>query len=362
MSAKSTERQEMVQRLRMEFPAALQLVLAFDDCKIGVRTNSPELTDALREYFSDFLSDLPSWDMLITAHEAKPPELPHAFTAKEPDPGKNKIKEEFVDFVDGRVVRKRLTGMVFVFGGEDSLAIGPCLANANQVINFINNRFISWKLRQGCLLGHAAGIGLHGCGLALAGFSGMGKSTLALHLMSRGTNFISNDRVLLREDPAGLFMYGVAKLPRINPGTALNNPDLAGVIPPQDRKRFVGLAPEALWSLEHKYDVFLDHCFGPGRFTLAASMAGLVILNWQRSQAPTVAREVDIRQRRDLLPAFMKSAGLFFLPEHGEEIDHSEEAYLERLVKTRVYEISGGIDFDRACDACLGILAECRGH
>jgi HprK-related kinase B len=362
MNGKSTERQEMVQRLRSEFPPDQQLVLAFDDCRIGVRTNSLALTDTLREYFSDFLSGAPTWDMLITAHEAPKPCLPHAFTTKEPDPGKNKIKEEFVDLADGRVVRKRLTGMTFVFGGDDSLAIGPCLANANQVINFINNRFISWKLRQGCLLGHAAGIGLHGCGLALAGFSGMGKSTLALHLMSRGVDFISNDRVLLREDGAGLSMYGVAKLPRINPGTALNNPDLAGVIPPQDRERFAGLAPEALWSLEHKYDVFLDHCFGPGRFSLAATMAALVVLNWQRGSAPKVVREVDIRQRRDLLPAFMKSAGLFFLPEHGEEIDHSEEAYLERLAKTRVYEISGGIDFDRACDACLEILAECRGR
>ncbi|MFA7346613.1 MAG: HprK-related kinase B [Desulfurivibrionaceae bacterium] len=360
MTSNLTERHELVQRLRSEYPATRQLVLAFDDYRIGVRTNSADLSNILREYFSDFLSDAPTWDMLITAHEAEPLELPHAFLTKEPDPGKNKIKEEFVELADGRLVRKRLTGMLFVFGGDDSLAIGPCLANANQVINFVNNRFISWKLRQGCLLGHAAGVGLHGCGMALAGFSGMGKSTLALHLMSRGVDFISNDRVLLREDGPGLFMYGVAKLPRINPGTALNNPDLAGVIPPQDRERFAGLAPEALWSLEHKYDVYLDHCFGPGRFTLAASMAGLVILNWQRSQAPTVAREVDIRQRRDLLPAFMKSAGLFFLPEHGEEIDHSEEAYLERLAKTRVYEISGGIDFDRACAACLEILAECR--
>ena len=75
-----------------------------------------------------------------------------------------------------------------------------------------------------------------------------------------------------------------------------------------------------------------------------------------------MVREVDIRQRRDLLPAFMKSAGLFFLPEHGEEIDHSKDAYLELLAKTRVYEISGGIDFDRACHACLGILAECNDH
>lgn len=358
MTDNPVSRQQMVQRIRSEFPLSEQLVLAFDDCRIEVRTNSPALTKNLREYFSDFISSASDRDMLITAHEAPPPELPLSFTTKEPDPGKNKIKEEFVDLDDGRVVRKRLTGMVFIFGGEDNLAVGPCLANANQVINFINNRFISWKLRQGCLLGYAAGVSLHGRGLALAGFSGMGKSTLALHLMSRGTDFISNDRVLIREDDPGLFMYGVAKLPRINPGTALNNPDLAGVIPPQDRERFTSLTPEKLWSLEHKYDVFLDHYFGSDRFALAAPMKGLVILNWYRDRGETVIQEVDLRQRRDLLPAFMKSAGLFFLPEHGEKIDHSEDAYLELLIKTRIFEISGGVDFDRACDACLSILAD----
>ena len=362
MKRYNLERRELVQRIRKEFPAVVPIILAFDDCRVEVRTNSPHLAETLREYFSDFLADGSEGDMLVTAHEAVAPEFSELFAPKAPEPGKSKIKEEFIELGDGRVVRKLLTGMVFMFGGDESLAIGPCMANANQVINFINNRFISWKLRQGCLLGHAAGVGLHGRGLALAGFSGMGKSTLALHLMSRGTDFVSNDRVLIREDGDGLFMYGVAKLPRINPGTALNNPDLLGVIPPEEREQFVGLAPDVLWSLEHKYDVFIDRCFGPGRFSLAAPMEGLVVLNWQRGPAPTVVREVDIRLRRDLLPAFMKSAGLFFLPEHGEEIDHSEEAYVTRLEKTRVFEVSGGIDFDRACHACLGILDEGCDH
>lgn len=43
---------------------------------------------------------------------------------EEPDPGKSKVKEEYADFPDGRLVRKRLTGMVFVFGEGDHLAMG----------------------------------------------------------------------------------------------------------------------------------------------------------------------------------------------------------------------------------------------
>ena len=65
----------------------------------------------------------------------------------------------------------------------------------------------------------------------MAGFSGAGKSTLALHVMSLGATFVSNDRVMVAETPANdsgaPMMYGVAKHPRINPGTAMNNPDLA---------------------------------------------------------------------------------------------------------------------------------------
>ena len=62
-------------------------------------------------------------------------------------------------------------------------AVGPCLANDNQIVNFINNRLIEVRLRAGDLLFHAAGVARNGRGLALAGFSGAGKSTLALAIM-----------------------------------------------------------------------------------------------------------------------------------------------------------------------------------
>ena len=63
---------------------------------------------------------------------------------KDPKPGKSKIKEEYGDLEGNRLVCKRLTGMVFVFGGETNLALGPCLVNSNLVVNFINNSRIQW--------------------------------------------------------------------------------------------------------------------------------------------------------------------------------------------------------------------------
>ncbi|MFP4071206.1 MAG: HprK-related kinase B [Desulfovibrionales bacterium] len=348
-------RQDLVRRFREEYPAEHALWLGLGGCRVEVRTNSETLLDELVEYFAPFLTDRCDRDILITAHQSPVWNLPVCYTEKEPEPGKTKIKEEYADLRDGRIVRKKLTGMVFVFGGGDNLAIGPCTANPNQVVNFVNNRFIEWRLNRGGLLGHAAGITHRGVGLALAGFSGMGKSTLALKLMSRGTTFVSNDRLIVTQGLGGPRMIGVAKHPRINPGTALNNPDLACVIDPADKERFERLPAEALWDLEHKYDALIEECFGAERFVLSAAMHGLAILNWRRGETGFSVHRVDPRKRPDLLSAFRKETGLFFLPENGYA-EPGPERYAKFLSQVAVLEISGGIDFDRAADHCLDFL------
>jgi HprK-related kinase B len=118
---------------------------------------------------------------------------------------------------------------------------------------------------------------LSGPGLALAGLSGMGMSTLALHVMQLGADFVSNDRLMVERRGGGLTMHGVAKMPRVNPGTVLHNPCLAPVIPEEERVRFEDLSPDELWTLEHKYDAFIAECFGPGRFRWVCPMAGIVL-------------------------------------------------------------------------------------
>lgn len=330
------------------------LNLQFGDCRIRVQTNSEPLRDHLIHYFQDFHGEeTAKADIEIAAVDAEIPEFNVDFEVRHPEPGKRKIKEEYHDFRDGRLVRKRLTGMCFVFGKGLNLAVGPCFENDNQVINFINNRFIEWMLNRNMLLAHGAGVSLDGKGIAMAGFSGMGKSTLALHLMSRGFNFISNDRLLIEQKDGGLNMWGVPKLPRINPGTALNNPDLQTILSPSEKSRMEAMPLEKLWHLEHKYDVYIDQCYGPDRFHLHSPINLIVILNWDHEYKDPIFNRVDLWNRRDLLPAFMKSPGLFYQPGPGQEPDFSTDAYLNQLRGCPVLEITGGVDFNRAVDTCI---------
>jgi len=349
-------RSELVRRLRQLYPATHTFKLGFDSCGIEVRTNHPDLDQALKSYFHPFVVSGAGADILITCHEAPALDLDLEFRVKPPDPGKTRVKEEFCDLSDGRVVRKRLTGMTFVFGGPDHCAVGGCLENLNQVVNFINNRFMQDQLLKGALLGHAAGVCLEGKGLALAGFSGMGKSTLALKLLEEGACFISNDRLLISRSDGRLLMRGVAKLPRVNPGTALNNPCLVDIVPEDDLEVFSSLDEDQLWDLEHKYDVPIEACFGQGRFELAAQMHGLLILNWSRIMDPCQIRRVDLQSRQDLLPAFMKQTGLFFLPPGGLGTECSHETYGDLLAGCAVMEAVGGVDFEEARRLCLQFL------
>jgi HprK-related kinase B len=296
-------------------------------------------------------------DIRITALEAPPPAIPADFTIKEPDPGKNKIKEEYADIEGGRMVRKRLTGMLFIFGEGDNLAVGSCAANDNQVVNFVNNRFIEWKLNRGGLLGHAAGVSLNGRGLALAGFSGMGKSTLALHMLSAGADFVSNDRLIAQKRVDKIRMYGVAKYPRINPGTILNNEDLDGMLTEKQKKLYQALTPNELWMLEHKFDVPIDDYYGKGRFSLHATMKGLVILNWSRAKKKPVIQSVRIADRPDLLGAFIKGTGLFYLPANGAmAAAPTHKEYIDVLSYGKCYEITGGVNFEEGSIFCRDIL------
>ena len=334
------------------------LRLRVGDCLIEVRTNSLRLIEGFRDYFGEFLSisEQPA-NMVIRALQTEPPDIDVPLTIKQPDPGKTKIKEEYFDFPDGRLVRKRLTGMLFFFGRGVNLAIGDCESNDNQVINFINNRFIQQCLNNGHLLGHAAAVCLHNTGLALAGFSGKGKSTFALSLMNRGCDFVSNDRLLVRRDAGGLRMCGVPKQPRVNPGTILNNAALGGLIDDNERNRLASMSTEQLWELEDKYDAPIHRVYGAGRFRTTAPMVALAILNWDLVDRPPQISAVDIRQRTDLLSAFIKSPGLFYEPDDLDpERAFSEEAYIEALRHCAVFEVTGGIDFDALADTFSAYL------
>ncbi|MBN7797561.1 HprK-related kinase B [Parahaliea mediterranea] len=336
-----------------------ELSLRIDDWPLRVRCNSPALLERLRRYFTQVASGAPApaEAVELTVLERPAPTLDLDFANWSREAGKRGRKDSYADLADGRVIHKVRTGMVFLQSQGQRIAAGPCLANDNQVINFIINQYMNALQQRDWLICHAAALVGEGGALALAGFSGGGKSTLMLHLMAGSMRFLSNDRLFIRRDEPGVAARGVPKLPRVNPGTLLNNPRLRALLDPRRRAECEALSPAQLWELEEKYDVPIADIYGRDRFASRGPLAALLVLNWRHgSGEPTQIEPVELASRRDLLAAIMKSPGPFYCDSHGrfpgDRVPLDEERYLAALAGVPVYEARGAVDFTRAAEHC----------
>lgn len=269
------------------------------------------------------------------------------------------LKEAYRDTPEGRWVHKVRTGMVFLQTLDAPLAIGDLTRHASQVVNFINNQFLNAHQRGGYGLGHASAFTVNGQAIAIAANSGSGKSTLMLKaLESPGTRFLSNDRILFSPQPGGAAteVLGVAKHPRVNPGTLIGSARLASLLSAEERERYAQMPTAQLWEAEDKYDVRIPHLFGEDKTVLSARLGTLILLDWSRtSRLPCELSSVAIEQTPEALDGLRKSPGLFFQDSEGRFPPDTAppcQQYARQLAGVKVLRLSGGVDFERA----IGLL------
>lgn len=337
------------------------LRLTVGDCGLVIHANSRQLLDRLRGYFSH-LSKKPALSTIeITAIESEVVDTGLPFVDWRREPGKRGRKDAYVELADGRLLLKVRTGMLFLQSEQWRVAAGPCLGYDNQLVNFINSQVMNWLQQRDWLICHAAGLMLNGHAIAIAGFSGGGKSTLMLHLMEHPkSRYLTNDRLFLRRQGVRVEAVGIPKLPRINPGTVVNNPRLSSLTDEERRERLLQLPKQALWDLEEKFDVDVQRFYGRDRIDTSTPvpLAGLVILNWRQTDTdPVKMTKVDISQRNELLAAVMKSPGPFYQDALGvflQDDDPLREAPYQQLLKgISVYEVTGRMDFAGLTGLCL---------
>ena len=338
------------------------LDLGLSGCTIRIRSNHSVLLEQLADYFAHVVSDTSTPDIEILAIESEVVDSGLDFIDWAREPGKTGRKDAYFDIPEARLVLKVRTGMLFLQSETVRIAAGPCLQYDNQVINFINSQYMNWLQRRDWLICHASALTYQGHGFGIAGFSGGGKSTLMLHLLAHpDMSYLTNDRLFIKQTPDGVLARGIPKLPRVNPGTIIHDPNLESLISGQQRELLLALPAEELWELEDKYDVHVDKVYGSGRIVTEAPLTAFLLLNWQRgSDAPLAVTQVDLNSRQDLLGTIMKSSGPFYQHTdgsfHQDTAAFDEQAYLSELKDVSIYEVSGGIDFSQLAECWLKLL------
>lgn len=244
--------------------------------------------------------------------------------------------------------------MLFLQHQQWKIAYGPCLEYDNQVINFINAQYMNHLQQQGELICHASGLVFNDRALGIAGFSGGGKSTLMLHLLEQpGYQFLTNDRLFLKKTDEYLRATGIPKLPRINPGTIINNERLKPLLTQQRVAELEALPKQELWHLEEKYDADVEQLFGYNKISYQKPIDNFLILNWQFDAAEDCnIAPVEMSERPELYAAVMKSPGPFYQfadnSFYQDTMQQKLEDYQPVFSEMQVYEATGRVDFDFA--------------
>ena len=318
--------------------------IALPQGTLRLASNDEALLEALSRYYRPFRGEPAAVPEIRATLIERPAPEPLALFGQ-PTAGEAETKHRVRRFPDGRLVRKNRTGLTGAYGPRNVIA-GPCRERLNQVVNALNELLIAARGARGWLLAHAGAVARAGRGIAIAAASGAGKTTLVLELLRREWALMTNDRLLLRDRPDGVRGLGVAKRPRVNPGTIVHNPALFSLMPRETRRAHAARPAEELRALEAKRDVEIERCFGPGRIVPTARVDAVVFLGWG-GRGPSRLERVRIESRPDLVATFAKPTAPDASPDPAPHT-----AVLSRLA---VFELTGGIDFTAGADSVAAL-------
>jgi len=340
--------------LAERFEAPHRLSLRINDVPIDVATNDAAVHVRLQTYFGPYvLAPGTGAATSVAAVRLIQGSLdPDGAFHDVPRPGR-KVKEAVQERPDGRLIWKRATGVIMGLWPGHALAVGDLRLHLNQAINLVCSSYAKVVLGRGHLLLHASAVSRGGRAVAVGGAAGAGKSTTALRLVEAGSQFVSNDRVLVRPDATGVEILGYPKQPRVNPGTLLHHPRLWSLLSPEDRAILASLPPGELWALERKADVDLETLYGPGAVSLRGHLAALVLLKWRPASGRPVMRRLDAAEALAEVPLVYKDLGVFDLdrtPGAGPTAA-DRSGFVELFARVGVTEVTGGVDFGLLIDA-----------
>lgn len=331
-----------------------QFFVAFGQQHYAVHSNHASLIATLKHYFSPWLISQTMFSGSVNIYLFSQRSVNNHFDWQNwpRETGKTGLKEQICDNQEGRWIHKFKTGMVFFQHPAEPFAVGPCELHASQMINFVINQHINYLQQQGGLICHASCLSIGQKGVAIAALSGGGKSTTMLNLMDESeAKFVSNDRLFLFQNDGKVTAHGVAKQPRVNPGTLFNNAKLRFILSEEKQQQVSRMSKQDLWQLEEKYDVMVDSIYGKHAMAAFTPLHHVILLNWSHSSnAESVSvREINLRHKPELVDAIAKSPGPFYQNAAGDFLHSASQParsrYIDMLAPLKVWEVSGAVDF-----------------
>jgi HprK-related kinase B len=245
-------------------------------------------------------------------------------------------KESFADVGGRRLVRKDRTGTLVSISDGRWTVTGDLHRRFAQLVNVVGCAYGMSLLDRGGAMLHSSALVRDGRAFAIVGESGSGKSSVAVRLLERGFDFLSNDRLIVRAGRPGVIAYGLPKLPRVNPGTLLAGDRTRSVVDPEDRRLYDGMSKRELWNVEHKHDLDVMGTLGR-RWVPSAPLELAVVLNWRYGGERFTFEPIDSGRALESFRAAAKTFGPFDL-----HLDERSDNALRAVVRAiPVFRVTG---------------------
>lgn len=325
----------------------LKLKLRFASVVIEVRSNDSGVIRQIKKYHGAHLAedDDSSPSHVVYFLQAKGFKSNYAMRDFS---RQGKIKEEFVDIFEGRLVRKKKYGIEIYFDGLQHIMIGDISGNLHQIILFLNVVFArTFLARGGYSLFNVMAVEKEGEVIAFAGST---SPTLLLNFLDAGFLFCTSDRLMVRATDEDVNAVGYPIHPRLKPGYVMSNPRIAGILPGSRINEYQGISFAKLWMLDDLISVDVDKVYGSGTHKLRGNLKAFHLLEWdQNSSARTKITPISTDELLENLPVYYKDLGVFDLNNtRGErhitpDLDHLRRIF-DPLYRARV---SGRLDVEK---------------
>ena len=332
----------------------LRMRLRFNQFELEFASQDETLFAAVAEYYRPFIA---------ADGKAAPDSSVYAFQL----PGKSstfnmrdfsrvergkKIKEEFIDIFEGRVVRKKRSKVEMFFDGRNNVIFGSLHDNLHQVCHLINIVYSRYFLvNRGYMLWHAAAMGdpTTGKAAAIAGLGDTALNTIIMRLLEQDFCFCTYDRLMVRGGGDEVHALGYPKRPFCNAAAVLNNPRLAPIVPVEELAKLKAMPAREVLALDLTYDIPVEKIYGPDRYRLECELSSLYLIKWtaDRNVQPRITR-LEPGMAMKELALYYKDLGVFDLNNcRGERLVTPNWTHLHRTFdKIGIYMVDGFIAFD----------------
>jgi HprK-related kinase B len=198
-----------VSQLVEQYSPFFKIQFGIRNIPFTVLTNSVELDEMLRSYLNLWVNENTGEPGHVIYAIVGCIDIEYDKLVDIPRKANKTVKEAAYDSDQGTVILKKRTGVVVVRTENARYVVGNLILHMNQVVNVIDEVYITDYLQNGYVLLHSSSVvDTGGNSVVFTSESGSGKSTMAVAMLEHGYHYLSNDRTLIKVENDRVIIVG----------------------------------------------------------------------------------------------------------------------------------------------------------